>query len=143
MYSCSGCISYHIDKSRFLLFLQVSMNGYATLGEDILPPNPPEGGTNMTTRVPIIAPWWMDMDTSSGPGGLYVDRYTLNDTSDPVVEMINADIDSYLTEQSVSIKFGLVATWNEVEPYPSYESGDIKEVKAIFLLSSLVCTVKT
>ena len=107
---------------------KASIDGHVSLSQDYLPPNPPGGATpRFPASSAVLAPWWTDLDTTAGPGALWVDSYEPDDGG-AVYGNITSDIRQYVGDV-IDVTYVLVFTWKEVEPYPSYVSdGGGKEV---------------
>ena len=108
--------------------LQPSIDGHVSFSQDYLPPNPP-GGENPTfpPKTAVVAPWWSDLDTTSGPGALIVDTYHRYSGSDLFFN-VEADVRRYANVNDINLTQVLVFTWKEAEPYPSYVAQHGKEV---------------
>jgi hypothetical protein len=117
-------ISFH------LFVIQVSVNGFVTFGQPLMNPQPKLIPT--ATNIPMLAPFWADIDMTTGPGKVYYqehNRVTDDDSVDPLVgtdQLVFA-----MAERHVQTAMGdtgfyptsvIIITWQAVSPYPSIDT---------------------
>ena len=104
------------------IYLQVSPNGYLSLGKTFSKANPFADGT-FPAYTPIIAPYWTDLDAPSGTqGGLCVHVYSEFKTDENRVQIfgqVKTDIAEWRGITFTPV-FVFVATWEKALSYPAY-----------------------
>lgn len=69
--------------------------------------------------VRILAPYWSDIDVSDG-GRLYVSDYSPGDPMfDSMASLLSGHAKEYGSLENFSVSYLLVATWENVKPYPA------------------------
>ena len=104
-------------------------NGYITVDKTYDSPNPPQGGV-LPKGFPLFAPYWTDIDASGEGGSVFVDTYDLTsdngDIYDEVVTKVKMHIDLYGGIADFEPTYTVVATWEQVAPYPANKTAGIE-----------------
>jgi hypothetical protein len=119
-----------LDVSFSLRLIQVSVNGFVTFGQPLMNPQPKLIPT--VNNVPMLAPFWADIDLTAGPGKVYYREYNRVTDDDSIDPLIGTDqLVFAMAERHVQTAMGdtgfyptsvIVITWQAVSPYPSTET---------------------
>lgn len=110
----------------YSFILQVSQNGYISLGSDPQIQAQPLANFSFSKKVVILAPFWAELDLSS-KGKIFVDNYkncTLNDKKK--LSEIGKGFKNFQPRRA------LVITWKNVSPYPASEFGNEASLSVLF-----------
>lgn len=107
--------------SLAIFCLQVSTNGYMSLGKKYSKVNPFADDT-FPLNTAIIAPYWTDLDLSSGQGALYIDTYSEFDQTEKGAQIFSQFTKDVTRWRNVTFMptFVVVATWEKALAYPVY-----------------------
>ena len=110
-------------------FLQVGTNGYFTFTEFV-------GFSSFlfyeNTTLPLVAPFFTDIDISNGVGEIYYEIHTAA-TSQSILSQVNSLINEQ-AETNFNGRWMLVAKWDNVPPY-----GGSSNVVRILVLVKTLC----
>ena len=105
-------------------------------------PNPPRENT-FPAGVAVLAPYWTDIDPSlDTSGAVFVDVYDLQSSStggiqETVSSTLRSHVQEYANVTNFSPSYVMVATWEQVAPYPANKTAG-REVSKFSHLSCIV-----